>query len=481
MGRRIIFGLVLLLSLPFCRKEESQDKEIMGLLIANLLYTPYEKITPEAGTITIPGVASANGYDNRTYTPSCSGLNGDKTFSFFRKKRMAANKKLLINFMGGGACWSGYNCFGDETTTHFSLFGAPDFVLKFVFQGITNENNPSNPFKDYDVIFIPYCTADLHFGTMSGNNVYTNLKTGLDQEVNHRGHENLLSVMKYIQSEYTGVEQVFVAGQSAGGYGALLNYPVIRETFTQINATIQMGLLVDAANGVVPVGFLATVNNVWGMNPPTWVGTIAANYFTIGSIEDYFTQVANQYPTDQMGQYTALFDGAQRFFYHTMIVIAGNPPYTDAAVGDPFDAGKTYSALFGDMDGSTVPDGMLGANDGSTCDWSGKAVNSMKAVITAGVANYSYYIGPGDVHTITSSDKMYFLNSTGINFVNWMTQLANGNNGGQVRCLSGGFLNCGNSNLNSNSINSNLGTATSDESFPLGRNLLTKCNPASYL
>ncbi|EKP15542.1 MULTISPECIES: pectin acetylesterase-family hydrolase [Leptospira] len=477
MKRWIIYFVAICLILAFTdckKKDDDRDKMFLELFIADLLYNPYEKITPSAGTITVAG---AN-YSNRAYNPSCSGSSGNTTFSFYRKKVSTSNKKLLINFMGGGACWSGYNCFGSNTTTYFNqLNTVPDLFVKFAFQGVMNANNALNPFKDYDVVFIPYCTGDLHFG--SKDMTYTDPNTGSQVVVQHRGYDNVLAVLKYIQSEYPGVQNVFVTGQSAGGYGTLLNYPIVRETITGLNTSAKVNMLIDASNGVVPNGFFSNLSTQWGADSslPTWVTGITANYLTVGnpSIQDFFTKVSTYYLGlgDKTGQYTAIFDGNQRFFYKVMNIINAAPAYSNEKTTDPYDSSKTYSALFGDTDGSSVPDGTLASTDGSSCGWAQQAVTSMNG-ISGGAVNYSYYIAPGDVHTITTSEDMYKLGSGGTDFLVWLTTLSTGSKPGNVKCTTNGG-DCVHSNFTKSKINLALGAATSDQSYANNKNLAATC------
>ena len=35
------------------------------------------------------------------------------------------------------------------------------------FRGIFDRSNPENPFRDFGVIFVPYCTGDVHIGDAS--------------------------------------------------------------------------------------------------------------------------------------------------------------------------------------------------------------------------------------------------------------------------------------------------------------------------
>ncbi|EPG75077.1 pectinacetylesterase domain protein [Leptospira fainei serovar Hurstbridge str. BUT 6] len=488
IDRIIIGALAIFITAASCKTKNDNNKEIVELALAVALYNPYEKITPTSGTITITGAS----YTNRAYSPSCTGVTGNTTFDFFRKKIVDNNTKLLINFMGGGACWDGSNCFGNNTTTYFNQLNAvPDLFVKFAFRGIMNETAPANPFKNYDVVFIPYCTGDLHIG--HANTVYVNPLTGTNVTISHYGYDNVLSVLKYIQQNYTNVQTVFVTGQSAGGYGAILNYPVVRETIKGINAGAQVSMLSDASNGIVPASgtpgaFFPKLASKWGVeaaqNLPTWVTGIAADYTSNAannaSMNDFFTKVAAFYSGDRLAQYAAIFDSNQRFFYNVMGQInringvGAALTYSDSATSDPYDFGRTYSTIFGDSDGTSLSDGTSTSSaDFTTCDWSKQAISKMKAVAAART-NYRYYLGPGDVHTITTSDTMFTLSSGGNDFTTWLTNFATGSIPGNVEC-SDNSGSCVSTNLVNNTVNRNLGQATSDQSYAASRSLYTAC------
>lgn len=86
MKQWILYFMTICTILVFadCKKDNDDDKDktFLALVLADLLYNPYEKITPSAGTITVAG---AN-YTNRAYNPSCSGASGNTTFSIYRKR-----------------------------------------------------------------------------------------------------------------------------------------------------------------------------------------------------------------------------------------------------------------------------------------------------------------------------------------------------------------------------------------------------------
>ncbi|PJZ76987.1 pectin acetylesterase-family hydrolase [Leptospira neocaledonica] len=497
-----LLTIFLIFSQIYCTKDKDDSQELLTTtLIVDLVTSPFTRITPEPGTFTTQVDHGGTPY---TYTaifdPKCSGTEGNVNFYFFRKTVAANNKKLLINFMGGGACWDNANCFGSNTVTYFNqLNTVPDFALDLLFKGVIDQTVAENPFKDYDIIFVPYCSGDLHVGSKD--------KTYASGTIKHHGYDNVISVLKFVQNSYSQLDRVFVTGQSAGGYGAILNYPIIRETVTTIDSGAKVRMLSDASNAVVPTGtytigpaFFPLLESSWGVetngigsgtsfsnsNLPIWVNGITANYTTTGSpsINDFFKKVAAEYPLDVLGQYTALFDGNQRFFYHVMGQINkinnSSIAYSTATTPDPYQAGKSYSIIYGDSDGSSVPDGNSSSSkDYTTCDWSQQAVSKMKDA--SSMTNYRYYIGPGDIHTITTYNDMYSLKSGGVKFSTWLNTLANGASPpANVQCNDSSGS-CVNTNLFDSTINENFGKATSDESYSTSpkQDMYTTCGGAA--
>ena len=86
---------------------------------------------------------------------------------------------------GGGACFSAETCGpGSETFTRNLAIGeAPDFG------GIFDETNPENPLAGHSIVYVPYCTGDVHLGdrvteysdtVTIDHNGFPNARKGLD-------------------------------------------------------------------------------------------------------------------------------------------------------------------------------------------------------------------------------------------------------------------------------------------------------------
>lgn len=405
-----LISLVLLWNCQNKNESKAKDFALAGLVIAT--QTPYVEITPTKGSITL-AIRNAPSF-TRSFDPQCTGVSGNTTFKYYLKR--GSTKNLLVNFMGGGACWDPKNCLGTRTTTYFnraSVFSP--LVARNVFQGIMEERDARNPFQTWNVLFIPYCSGDLHWG--SKETVYVDPNSGSNVTFQHRGFDNFLSTLDYIlksdEFKPDATSKIFVTGQSAGGYGAIFNFPYIQEAFPNNEVSI----LSDAANGIVPDGFATSaVTNRWGaeQNIPTWVGNgITAASFPSLSLGEVYRGISTYYSDRRFAQYSTNFDGNQRFFYEVQLKIIGNNTFYPSSI--------TYSdsaTLWGNSNGTEVKDTV-------SCDW---VTQSRKKILTeAGSrSNYKYYIASGDVHTISTANAFYTENSAGQSLVEWYSQMISG-------------------------------------------------------
>ncbi|MBI3803668.1 MAG: hypothetical protein HY282_07880 [Nitrospirae bacterium] len=121
--------------------------------------------------------------------------------------RRGASNNVLFYLQGGGACWSKLTCIDlkDVTVRETAERSAPT--------GILDPTRPDNPFKDWNVVFVPYCDGSV----FSGDNT---LQYG-DQTAYHHGLANLGAAITALQRTFPAPDKVLVAGSSAGGYGTV--------------------------------------------------------------------------------------------------------------------------------------------------------------------------------------------------------------------------------------------------------------------
>lgn len=139
---------------------------------------------------------------------------------------------LLIYLQGGGACWDWFTCyFLGGTASHLGGYGASDFASDAADTtglaqpgGFFDRSAAGNPFKDYSYVFVPYCTGDVH----AGDNVVS-----LSGTTTHFvGFRNMRAFLARLAVTFPGADRIVLAGSSAGGLGATLNWWQTQEAFT---------------------------------------------------------------------------------------------------------------------------------------------------------------------------------------------------------------------------------------------------------
>ncbi len=344
---------------------------------------PFLPNTPHAWTEITPGPTEFMG---RSLNPTCSGAPGtDPTFKFFVKGGPVNN--LVVFFDGGGACWDTMNCIYYRT-----YYPAADETVAGLeaARGIFDLSNPANPFRDWNFVFIPYCTADIHWG--SNDKTYSGYYGDGPYTIHHRGFDNFLVVLKWITENFKNPHKIFVTGSSAGSYGALLGFPYIQEAYPRS----MVSMLGDAGFGVVTKLFRDSQIHNWGFiqNLPVWIPGFERP-FSEYSIADMYKMIGNYYSHRKIGQYTTAWDATQAFFYNVMVNI-----------WDP-SSWSNFAPVW--------------------CDWHEQLLKY--ADLAAEAPNYRYYIGAGTDHTIMWYEKFYEEDSAGVSFVDWIEAMVE-NQGG---------------------------------------------------
>jgi hypothetical protein len=174
-------------------------------------------------------------------------------YKFFVSYSNTSND-VVMEFEPGGACWDYESCSGNGGIRGAANpHGIPDNHMATFGLLPLMDSNPkdpaSNPVKEYNKIFVSYCTGDIH----TGNTVAMYTSTGAVDggtgpngtdtiTFRHAGHANTLAVVDWMKSTFKTVPKLLVTGCSAGGAGALLNYAFIR---LGMGKAVQCGYLLD--------------------------------------------------------------------------------------------------------------------------------------------------------------------------------------------------------------------------------------------
>jgi hypothetical protein len=111
-----------------------------------------------------------------------------------------------------------------------AAYGAADWGLElrdYVPSSITDRSHLPPSLAGATVVFVPYCTGDVHGGDRLAT--YRSILPGLpDTTWHHMGHANLLAFLERLGPTFPSPRRLVVAGSSAGGFGALVSYAALR-------------------------------------------------------------------------------------------------------------------------------------------------------------------------------------------------------------------------------------------------------------
>ena len=294
--------------------------------------------------------------------------------------------KVIVDFAGGGACWDAFTCSIADSIFKDSVRPIADFtevIENRLLDGLYTQTREDDPFKDWTLIHIPYCTGDIHWGNAT-QNYNENLV------IEHKGFINVQAVFAWLQAQYEAPSDLFVTGCSAGAYGAALHSAYLSEMYPMS----QMAVLADSGAGVITQNFLEMSLPNWNgvANIPPWIESLQRPAVEL-SLNDIYIEIANHSPESRFSQYTTAFDADQRFYFTAM-------------GGDP-------------------------------SQWNTKMTQSL-ADIEEATDNFRSYIAPGPMHCLIPYAFMYdrvTANSDGeTKFIDWMTDFVQGDLPDSVAC-----------------------------------------------
>jgi hypothetical protein len=211
--------------------------------------------------------------DEATWGTRC-GKGGQYAFWLRLAPSGSPLDRVITDMQGGGVCLDQTQCAG----TPANLFTATDEGTP---GGGYLDTSPSvNPFSDWTMLFMPYCTQDVHIGG-GLSSVFSPSLT-----VHRFGAINVRAALRYLRDVLWAAMEaedpdgwspdqltVFFAGESAGAFGVLYNYHYALDDLRWVNtmAVPDSGLALDNGGlGVAVLGSLITTETNplgWGTKP----------------------------------------------------------------------------------------------------------------------------------------------------------------------------------------------------------------------
>jgi len=222
------------------------------------------------------------------------------------------SRNLLIMYEGGGACWDYETCSGAA-----GLLGAAnpnglpdDYITQQKAQYVSplvNGADPGFPLrsktdiatKDWDVVYMPYCTGDVHVG----NKVTTyNDPTGTNPPINfhHMGYNNSIAALDFLDNRFSRINKLLITGFSAGGVASGALY---HEAHERLGIKRGKGYMLNDSGPLFPAADASansrqlheTISTAWDM--PSVLNNLPDSFDPndMGSVTD---MLASEYPND---------------------------------------------------------------------------------------------------------------------------------------------------------------------------------------
>jgi pectinacetylesterase len=210
---------------------------------------------------------------------------------------------LEVMFEPGGACWDYPSCSGaGGIRGAANPHGIPDDHMdNYQYLNLLRRTD-DNPAKDWNLVFLPYCTGDIHTGNRVAT--YTNPAGGDPLVFRHVGHDNVMKSIAWLAKTFTKVPRLLVTGCSAGGAGSTQNYYFVREGLPGAQCGYLLNDSGPAFHSDGPSAQLhATVREAWNVDPildglegklPVAVADLKRDFGLIN------LALADKYPHDRM-------------------------------------------------------------------------------------------------------------------------------------------------------------------------------------
>lgn len=175
---------------------------------------PIEAPDGQWSWVPVEGARCGNG------SPAGIGINPSST-----------SRNVLIFMMGGGGCWDGLTCLGVPVAAHINedynetVFRADLRQVSSTL--VLSRTNTQNPFRDATMVFVPYCTGDIHGGDAEHEYAWG----ARHETIHHVGARNMALFLRRLAATYPQTQRVTLMGISAGGFGAGLNWWRVADAF----------------------------------------------------------------------------------------------------------------------------------------------------------------------------------------------------------------------------------------------------------
>lgn len=249
--------------------------------------------------------------------------------------RMASqSKKLVVFFQGGGGCFDEGSC-GLKGVTKFDVGNfACGWIEGTGGSGIFNLSELNNPFLDWNMVFLPYCSGDIYTGQAEDVEI-----DGVNGKFDFLGRGRVEDAAAFLAANFSDMDTVLIAGSSAGGFGATINFPLLASAFPNS----ALSLIADSSplfrdDDAMSPCMQQNWRDVWNMDATLPMGCTGCFETNGDGLHNFYPWLTMTYPNVNMGLISAEGDGTIRWFFGwgqdgcTSSQTVPIPTYTDGLI-----------------------------------------------------------------------------------------------------------------------------------------------------
>jgi hypothetical protein len=213
-----------------------------------------------------------------------------------------ASSELLIFLEGGGACYDAESC--ADNPSHFDETDLAAIIDNELVTGIFDTKNADNPVRDWDMVYVPYCTGDIFAGSQPDGSV-----PGVEATQQFVGFPNTLKITEYLGQNFSDAPRVLLSGTSAGGFGTITAYAPLADNFPGVPVTLidDSGPFVDSNAALAPC-YQLLLRLLWNANEAIPADCDDCNGFLGDGISNILPYLAGAYPLGRFGLFSTMED-----------------------------------------------------------------------------------------------------------------------------------------------------------------------------
>jgi hypothetical protein len=213
---------------------------------------------------------------------------------------------VLVWLAGGNACWSEAECTASPGPFGRAQF---DFLQLLVGGSLFDRTLAGNPFAAWTFVFVPYCTGDVHAGQSERSH-------GAAGFWRHRGYANLQAAVARVVADVARPSQVVVSGSSAGGFGALVAYDLLRARWDGAGPDpVTAALVDDSGPTFVGTAMPAALREAWwdAWNLGSTITPLCAD--CRNDLSAFWDVLSAAHPGDRLALLSTTEDATMRGFF----------------------------------------------------------------------------------------------------------------------------------------------------------------------